>query len=187
MPQPAKSLELHKLHGTTPGAKNSATQSEISAGRPKFPANLPLDLRATFQKICKLLAERRSLTEADGPLLSLYCVAYDRHQRATEKLRQEGEVVVYTRLDSNGQQVRVEKPNLWLKVAQDAERQMIACLDRLGMSPLNRDKVKPTAGATGSQVAPGSMADIYGADLAGLQNLKPRTLVVPIPPIEDEQ
>lgn len=97
-----------------------------------------------FKTICGLLESRRALTDADGPILALYCIAYNRAKKANEKLQEQDEICVYTRLDSNGQPTQVEKPNLWLKVAQDSERQMVACLDRLGLSPLARDKVKPT-------------------------------------------
>jgi integrase len=78
MPQRAKSIAEHALHGTTPGAKNSATQSGIPSGRPKFPRHLPANLRPVFKATCKMLETRRALTEADGPLLSLYCKAFAR-------------------------------------------------------------------------------------------------------------
>jgi len=143
--QRAKSLAEHALHGTTPGATNPALVSGIPAGRPKFPKNLPVELRSVFKQACKLLMTRCALTEADGPILAIYCIAYQRAQRAQAKLDEQGEVCSYTRLDSNGQAHQMEKPNYWLKVAQDAEKCMVACLDRLGLSPLNRDKVKPTA------------------------------------------
>ena len=152
MPQPAKSPELHALHGTTPQTPKTVA-SPIPAGRPKFPGNLAAELRPVFKKICRMLETRRALTEADGPLLALYCVSYARAQKANEKLAVEGEVCEYTRLDSNGQPHVVEKPNLWLKVAQDAEKQMVACLDRLGLSPMNRDKVKQTASSKEEQAA----------------------------------
>src|SRR6266478_8553330 len=143
--QRAKSIAEHALHGTTPGAKNPSLASNIAAGRPKFPKNLPTDLRQVFKRTCKLLETRRALTEADGPLLARYCIAYQRAERAQTKLDEQGEICLYTRLDSNGTAHQMEKPNLWLKVAQDAEKMMVACLDRLGLSPMNRDKVKPTA------------------------------------------
>lgn len=74
----------------------------------------------------------------------MFAIAFDRQQRALEKLAVEGEIRVYTRLDSNGQPHDQEKPNLWLKVAQDAEKTMLACMDRLGITPLNRSKVRAT-------------------------------------------
>jgi phage terminase small subunit len=47
----------------------------------------------------------------------------------------------------------MEKPNLWLKVAETSERNMIACLDRLGLTPNARGKVKPTHVPTAPQEA----------------------------------
>jgi phage terminase small subunit len=38
--------------------------------------------------------------------------------------------------------VPCEKQNLWLKIVQDCEKQMIGLHDRLGTTPLNRNKVK---------------------------------------------
>ena len=90
---------------------------------------------------------RQVITPGDAELLRIYAVAYTRHERALDKLAVEGEICVYVRLDSNGQAHDQEKPNLWLKVAQDAERTMVACLDWLGLTPLNRNKVRPTANA----------------------------------------
>jgi phage terminase small subunit len=92
-----------------------------------------------------LLESRRALTEGDGELLRLYAVIFDRHTRALAKINEQGEIKMYTRLDSNGQPHEVEKPNLWLKVAETAERNLVAILDRLGLTPHNRGKVKPTA------------------------------------------
>jgi P27 family predicted phage terminase small subunit len=143
MAMPAKPAELHKLHGTK--AETKSVQSSIPASRPKYARNLPENLRGLFREICKQLQERRAVTKADAHLISLYCICWDRHQRATKKLLEEGEICVYTRLDSNGKAVQQEKPNLWLKVAETSEKQMVACLDRLGLSPMNRDKVRPTA------------------------------------------
>jgi len=143
MAMPAKSPELHKLHGTKPETKS--IQSPIPAGRPKYARNLPENLRGLFREVCKQLQERRALTAADGPLISLYCICWDRHQRATKKLIEEGEITTYTRMDNHGVAHQIEKPNLWLKVAETSEKQMVACLDRLGLSPMNRDKVKQTA------------------------------------------
>jgi P27 family predicted phage terminase small subunit len=143
MAMPAKPAELHALHGTKPEAKS--VQSPIVAGRPKYARNLPESLRGLFREVCKQLQERRALTKADTHLISLYCICWDRHQRATKKLLEEGEIAAYTRMDNHGVAHQIEKPNLWFKVAESSEKTMVACLDRLGLSPMNRDKVKPTA------------------------------------------
>jgi P27 family predicted phage terminase small subunit len=129
-----------------------------SAGRPKFPRTISGDAKYIFRQLCKTLEARRTLTPGDGQLLALYAVAYDRQQRALTKIAEQGEICVYTRLDSNGTAHDVEKANLWLKVATDAERFMLSALDRLGLTPLNKGKVLPSVAK--DDVVPGSLADL---------------------------
>ena len=143
MPTPRKSAELHDLTGTKSQAKPEP-EFTLPPGRPKCPKNLSPDSRDAFRRICKLLESRRALTTGDGELIKVFAINFDRHARAIEHLLTEGEVCKYTRLDSNGQPHEVEKENLWLKIAVTAEKNMIAVLDRLGLSPLNRGKIKPT-------------------------------------------
>lgn len=136
--------ELHNLKGTRP---TRAAQPEfvVPPSRPRKPKDLtPLGM-AVFNRLCSLLKKRRALTAAEGELVRIYAVNYERHSKAMAKIQEQGEIRIYTRLDSNGQAHDVEKENLWLKVAVTAEKNMIAILDRLGLTPLNRAKVKPTA------------------------------------------
>jgi|SRR5882762_5464622 len=141
MPRAAKSAALHELQGTVSEAK-SLTDSQVPPGRPRYPKNLSPDARAEFKRLCALLEARRALTEGDGRLLEIAAQETVRYRRACAKLDAEGEVRTYIRLDSNGQQVPVEKENHWLKIKADAVKTVVACLDRLGLSPLNKDKVK---------------------------------------------
>jgi phage terminase small subunit len=60
-------------------------------------------MRSMFKQMCELLSERRALSRGDKDLIRLYCVCFDRHRRNLELLKAEGEIVTYTRLDSNGQ------------------------------------------------------------------------------------
>ena len=151
MPMTAKPEALHELMGTTSEAVNV---SDVAPGRPRFPKGLSSAGRKKFKQLCSLLEKRRHLTDADGELLSLFAVAFDRHQRALEKLAVEGEVRQYSRLNNHGEEVLTEKANLWLKIAQDAEKTMLACMDRLGITPLNRSKVRPTKSAKDTVVDP---------------------------------
>jgi len=48
------------------------------------------------------LQERRTLTNGDAELIRLYCFQYERHEKNVALLREEGELVTYFRLDSNG-------------------------------------------------------------------------------------
>jgi len=146
MSMPRKSDELHLLQGTKSQAKME-TENTIPPGRPKYPKNISPESKAVFKRLCSLLEKRRALTEGDGELLRIYAILFDRHSRALAKIAEQGEICVYVRLDSNGQPHDVEKENLWLSVATNSEKNMIAILDRLGLTPHNRTKVKPTAAA----------------------------------------
>lgn len=144
MPMPRKTERLHKLQGTRSQAR-TLNESVVPEGRPSCPRGLSKEARRVFRQLCRLLAERRALTRGDGELLRLYATTWERHARAEERLALEGDVVQYTRLDSNGQPHQVEKPNIHLAIAERAEKQMVVILDRLGLTPVNKDKVKRTA------------------------------------------
>lgn len=142
MSRPQKDSALHDLQGTT--SRAGKDDSTAAPGRPKFPKGLPPAARAVFKRIVGLLEKRRHITEGDVELIRLYSLLYVRHAKALDKLEAEGEIRVYVRLDSNGQPHDQEKPNLWLKVVETSEKNMVAILDRLGLTPHNRAKVKPT-------------------------------------------
>jgi len=143
MSRPEKDATLHTLQGTKSVA-GKTDDSAAAPGRPKFPKGLPQAARAVFKRIVGLLEKRRHITEGDVELIRLYALLYVRHAKALAKLDAEGEVRVYVRLDSHGTPHDQEKPNYWLKIAETAEKNMVACLDRLGLTPHNRAKVKPT-------------------------------------------
>ena len=157
MPMPRKSSEEHALHGTRPNGR-AADVSQMPAGRPRFPKDLDASLKPIFKRLCSLLAERRVLTAGDAELIRLYVFLYDRHSRNASVLREEGEVKLYTRLDSNGQPHQMEKANLRLKIVADAERQMAAILNQLGLTPTAKDRAKPTQGSE-EKIVKGSIAD----------------------------
>lgn len=144
MPRPRKSLEDHKLQGTTP-AYVAANTPDLAPGRPKYPKGISPDAKRAFKRLCSMLAERRSLTRGDEEVLRLYCILFDRHAKALEHIALEGEIRTYTRLNNRGEDVQCEKPNLWLKVAEVCESKMAALLRDLGLTPGTRSKVKPTA------------------------------------------
>jgi len=142
MATPRKSDFMHALSGT----KSQATTPDVivAPGRPKFPKDISKELRPLFKRVCSLLEQRRALTAGDGELILLFVVTYDRWQRALAKVQEEGEVRLYTRLNNHGEEVQAERTNLWLPIAERAEKQLTGLCDRLGLTPLNRSKVKPT-------------------------------------------
>ena len=109
--------------------------SYVEPGRPRFPKNLSAAGKKKFKKLCRLLAARKTLTEADEEIIMLYCVAADRHARALEHVESEGEIVA----TSEGMIT-----NPWFAIAEKAERTMLSILDKLGLTPASRDRVKVT-------------------------------------------
>jgi len=153
MPTPRKSDARHWLNGTKSQAKLEH-QFQVPASRPRAPKDLSPEALAVFKQLCALLRNRRALTAGDAELIRLYAIKYERHAKARAKIEVEGEIRIYTRLDSNGQPRDVEKENLWLKVATGCEKDMVAILDRLGLTPMNRSKAKPTGERPADQAQP---------------------------------
>ncbi len=146
MPRPRKHESLHDLQGTKPHDRVlEQTPSTLQAGRPRFPRELTPEARRIFKDLCKTLAQRRALTPGEAYLLTLASQIWMRRARAQAKLLEQGETCLYTRLDPNGVAHQIEKVNLHLKIASDCERQLVAILDRLGLSPLSGSKIKQTS------------------------------------------
>src|SRR5271156_3274531 len=110
----------------------SSPASYVAPGRPRYPKDLSTDGRKVFKRLCRLLEERRTLTDADGDLIRLYAIAYQRHIRACEHLEQDGEIVVRQVTDKEGNVRELEKSNPWLAVAERAEKSMLSILNSLG-------------------------------------------------------
>jgi P27 family predicted phage terminase small subunit len=142
MSTPRKSDELHNLTGTKSQAKPEP-ESTCEPGRPRYPKNISAAEKVVFKRTVRLLESRRAATEGDIELIRLYSIVYVRHERALDKIAEQGEVVEYTRLNNHGEEVKTEKHNLYLKIAETCEKNEVAILDRLGLTPLNRAKVKP--------------------------------------------
>ena len=155
MATPKKPDALHWLTGSTSQAK-PAVESVIEPGRPKYPKNLGAAEKVVFKRMVKLLEARRAATEGDIELIRLYSILYVRHERALAKIAEQGDVVEYTRLNNHGEEVKTEKPNLHLKIAETCEKNAISILDRLGLTPLNRERVKPTSQPPQEQFPEGS-------------------------------
>jgi P27 family predicted phage terminase small subunit len=136
-------LSAHELQNTKP--RYAEPSSDVQAGRPRYPKGIGISAaaRKVFKRLCALLEARRVLSEGDAELLRLYSVTFTRHERALAKLDEQGEIRMYTRLDSNGQPHEFEKENLYLAIAQNCEKFMRATLADLGLNPLQRSKVKP--------------------------------------------
>jgi P27 family predicted phage terminase small subunit len=141
MPMPRKSLSEHDLTGTKP--QYVLPDVAVKTGRPIYPRNLSPEAKRFFKTICRQLERRGNLTEGDQELIRLAAILRDRHARAIEHINAEGEICSYTRLDKKGETFESVAPNVWLKIAQESEKQIVSILDRCGLTPLNRAKVAP--------------------------------------------
>lgn len=143
MGRPEKPISLHNLQGTTPEGRSAVGGESVHApGRPKW-GKLPRQCRATFKRICKLLADRKHLTPGDRELVTLYAIAEDRYWQFKNTLDVEGPTI---------QTEEGPKDHPAWKHFYSAERTMLSCLDRLGLNPLARDKAKQTR--TGKEKSP---------------------------------
>jgi P27 family predicted phage terminase small subunit len=147
MGRPEKSEHEHFVAGTKSTAKSHTTESHVPAGRPRIPSDLGKGLRRIFKDLCRLLSERRALSKGDVELVRLYCFVYDRHKRNVALLQDEGEVVTYYRLNSNGESVPQVRENIRLKLVSGCEKQMASILSQLGMTPTSKDRARPVTGS----------------------------------------
>jgi P27 family predicted phage terminase small subunit len=153
MGRPAKTPESHELAGTRDQSA-LPRESQIAASRPHCPKFLSPAARTRFRALARELEARRHLTRGDAELLALYASIWTRHRKSMADVESRGEVIISISLDKNGQQVEREKKNPWLVVAQEAERSMVAILDRLGFSPTFRDRIRPTKGSSAKRTGP---------------------------------
>ncbi len=144
MAQPRKDIFTHQLNGTVP-RYNPGAESHVAGAVPKPPKYLSKDSRKKFKAMARQLAERRAVTAGDGDLIAIFCSTHERWLQALEAIRTQGVVVKYERLGADGCAITVEKPNLSLKIAEVAERSMVSILTRLGLTPKDREGVKPTS------------------------------------------
>lgn len=152
MPRPHKSEALHELQGTQ--LRSNVSESHIGGALPRPPSHLSKPAKKSFRGFVRQLAERRAVTSGDAALLGMLCVIEERWLAALENLRTEGVVVEVTRLDSNGQHVTTDRPNLSLRIAETCERSMTAILGKLGLTPRDRELVKPTGKAASHKKEP---------------------------------
>jgi P27 family predicted phage terminase small subunit len=170
MPMPRKSLSEHEICNTKP--QYVLPDVSTAPGRPKYPKGITPDAKRFFKTICRQLERRGTLTEGDQELIRLAAILRDRHAKAIEHVTAEGEICSYTRTDKKGEQYESVGPNLWLKIAQESEKQIVSILDRLGLTPAARGKITPAE--------PAKTPTTSAADEAVLSR------EVPQPPVDDE-
>lgn len=144
MGRPAKSLFEHVLNGTTPKAALHV-ESVITGALPRPPKFLSKEAKKKFRGLVKQLAERRAVTQGDTDLITIYCRTFMRWIQASESVDKEGIICSYERLDKDGKVHVVERPNISLKIVETTERAMLSYLTKLGLTPKDREHVRPTA------------------------------------------
>lgn len=153
---PTKPLELHRLQGTR-SKTQPVSDSEIVAGAPRCPGHLSKFARAEWRRLLALLLERRTVTPGDELLLAQAAELTARWVTAKRDVQKRGLVIESTVLDSSGQAVTRERKNPFLAIAQESEKALLGILDRLGLVPATRDKVKPAAPNTEAEPQPGTV------------------------------
>jgi P27 family predicted phage terminase small subunit len=131
----------HTLRGT---GTSAAPETDVGSGKPRCPKELTPEGKRIFRDICRELKKRRALTSGDARIIEVLAGAVERYRRAMAQVREEGEIVSYTRLNNHGEEVVTKSKNLYLAVATEAEGKILSIVDRLGLTPLNRVRVRPT-------------------------------------------
>jgi P27 family predicted phage terminase small subunit len=144
VPRARKPLSLHSLQSTQPQYVATG-ESRVPASLPRPPKFLSKDAKKKFRALTKQLAERRVVTAGDADVISLYCSTWMRLLAAQKSIEEQGLIVTTTRLDSNGVAHAVERPNINLKIVETSERLLLSYLVRLGLTPKDRQTVRPTA------------------------------------------
>ena len=168
----ANTLWLH-------GAKSQSavpTESTVRAGRPRYPAGLTPAARRMFKDLCRLLSDRRALSEADGEALRLYAILYDRHARALAAVESEGLLISETRFGSNGEPSLRKVKNPALAICQESEKQMTAILRDLCLTVATKDKSKPTRARPAEELTDDEAYELWESQQQGVnQNAACRT------------
>lgn len=145
MARPQKSEAQHETEGTT--LRSSVHDSHVPASIPRPPKSLSKDARKKFKELCRQLALRRAVTAADADIIALYVGCWTRLQQAQRSVETEGLIVQYERLDRAGESHMVSGININLRIIEACEKQCLAYLTRLGLTPKDRSLVSPTAPA----------------------------------------
>lgn len=148
MARPELDENLHWLKHTKTEAGRSekrghASAQDLDAGRPKFPHGCTKRQRQLFKEGCRLLADRRVLTPGDKDALWLRAVLIERLELCYAKEKETGGPIVKEERVSNGVPYEITKQNPWTTLAQATEKSLAAILDRTGLTPAFRSRVKP--------------------------------------------
>lgn len=163
--RPRLSDDLHKLKGTRPTRAKESNPDEVtvSAGRPKVPKYLSELEVECWKNAAKTMKQRGTLSRGDGESLELWAVTKSRWVLARRAIESEGLTVTETRFSKSGDEYSVTIPNPSLKIAENAERLLASLAVKLGLTPMDRSKVKRTRGGSFEKkvLAPNSLGALY--------------------------
>ena len=159
MPQRAKTAQEHYLADTKSQAKPPAA-SNFVGGRPKCPKHLSPTAKEEFRRCVRLLEKRRTITPGDAGILALYAEILARWIKAKQQMGDKL-ITMTTITDNHGEAHEVEKVNPLLKIVDQCEVKLVRLETRLGLTPTDREKSRPTAKSNEEEVIPGSMGDLY--------------------------
>jgi P27 family predicted phage terminase small subunit len=158
MARASKTIRQHLLEGSVPQTKPERP-SVFVGGRPKFPRHLSPAARAEFKRCVQLLEKRGTVTPGDAAALAVYAEVFARWIQAKREIGES--LMIETEFtDNHGVAHVVKRLNPLLKVAQNCEARLLALAKTLGLTPVDREKAKPTRPGGGKlEVIPGSLLD----------------------------
>jgi len=158
MGRQAKSAVQNWLHGTTSQAKTAPVV--FAAGRPRIPKHLSPQGRKALKRAVQILEQRRTLTESDEPILTLFADTYAFWVNAKTEVGDEL-LISTTVTDNNGTVRTVRRTNPMIKVMEAAAVRLFALSKSLGFSQVDIGRCKTTAVDPGKEIIPGSARDMY--------------------------
>ena len=102
---------------------------------PPCPRQLDKAARKEWRRIGKLLMAVRVITELDRAVLTIYSQAWSEYVHACEEIPKQKPVWISPK---DGQ----PKLNPWLRVEREACERLMRAIERLGLSPTDRARVK---------------------------------------------
>lgn len=129
-----KPTNVLKLTGNYRPDRHGRIEPEPPPVIPKAPKYIRGIALAEWERITKLLAEVRCVTELDMAALAAYCIEYARYVNANNKLR-----VIRTMLSESTKGTKMPHP--LLRVADRAFNNMIRLCQEFGLTPAARTRL----------------------------------------------
>lgn len=119
----------------------------ITFGRPRMPKTFTELEAECWKAASKILRSRGTLSRGDGELLEFYAVTKARWILARRDIESRGFEISETRHSKSGEPYSVSVPNPSLKIASDCEVKLLGFARALGLTTLDRTKVRRAKGS----------------------------------------